>query len=166
MRTAGVIVVTALLIGAFFALDVRPVRSDTGTATATVSASLLDPLVVEVAIEPDGSIEQGSRFRVTATVTNNSGERVHSGEATLHVTIGPLIVIALDNTNVVGPEVRNFGALNDGRTKTERWIVQVDPAASPGIYVVTVIATATLGRDGDPVLGEDSAEIEIVALAP
>ena len=163
MRTAGVTFVIALVVGAFFVLDIRSARSDTGSATATVSAHNPNPLVVEiVAIEPDSSVELGSRFRVIATVTNSSGQRMHRGEATLHVAIGPLVILTADNLEVPGPLARNFGALNDGRTKTARWTVQVDPAAEFGTYVVTVVATATLGRDGDAVEGEDSAVVEVV----
>ena len=162
MRTVGLTLFAALLVGSLLLLlDPELARSggESGSATVTVSAFAPELLRVEiVAIEPGGEIPEvpvGTKLRITVEMTHTGDEQLRRGEVTLFADLSGL--------SIVGPETRNFGALNAGRSKRVRWDVNADEA---GLYVITAMASATVGRTGPLVSGEDSQTITILELTP
>ena len=59
-------------------------------------------------------MEQGSRFRVTASITNNAGVPLRDGEVTLHVHFDSIIVLDAEDGDIAGPSTRKLGTLNPG----------------------------------------------------
>lgn len=161
VRVAGLTLVVVALAGALLvAGSGRALSQGTnGGVTVTVSPLSGNELTVEiVAIEPGGDIPEvpaGTKLRLTVEMTNIGKERLRRGEVTLFFDHSGL--------RVVGPETRNFGALNVGQTKRVRWDIHADEI---GIYVITTVASATLGRTGPLVSGKDSETITILEATP
>ena len=159
MRAVALTLFAALLLGSLFALDARLARSQEGEGVeVTVRPLGPSPLVVTI-VAPLSVTEvtQGTKFRVTVEVKNTGTEQLRQGEVTLSVPGG---------LSIGGKPTRKFGPLNGEQIRKVQWKMRVDRDADPGSYVLTVEATATLGRDSPEVSGEDSVTVEVAALNP
>ncbi len=156
VATAGV-VLAALIAG----LPPGLVRSD-GSAgvNVTVIPIAAGTLTVEIALsDPLLRLEPGDRFRVTAVVTNGSGEQLRRGRATLHFDHTGIAVVDDEGApDIVGQQTRNFGAIGAERQKEVRWNLVAD---EPGRYVFVVAVSAVRSSDGEPVTASASITIDI-----
>ncbi len=156
---AAVAVVLAALI---VALPPGLVRSD-GGGGVNVTVIPFVPGTLEVAIvsvEPPGPLQSGDRFRVTAVVSNNGGEQLRRGQATLHFdTTGLSLVDEEGAPDFIGQQTRNLGALGAGREKTVRWNLVAD---QNGTYVLLVEASAVRRSDGGDVTATGTGSWTII----
>jgi hypothetical protein len=139
LAVIATMVVTAIALAALWTLPAAADSESSVTARVTIAS-----LQLTVIADPD-EVEVGDRFRVEATVTNNSGARVQRIEAS--------ILYDLDGLLLQGQESRQRGGLQPGQERTIRWQFQ---ALESGTYIIHVQVAATFRDSGAVVQLEDT----------
>lgn len=150
VRRTILLAAAAIFVGLFLLSPGAALGDSSGegiSATILVSDA---QLAIELDVQPDGDIEQGRTFRVTADITNTGSSALDLGEAALFVDVSGL--------RILSPDVAMLPHLRAGNSRSVRWTIRAEEV---GLYVITVEAVAQDETDST-VLGDANETLRVV----